>query len=189
MRKGSEMSRLRASAAFVALAAVTLAGPAWARVFLTTDEALKLAFPGCALERRTVYLTKEQLARATKLAGQPISQGLVNPYVATCGGKPGGTAYFDVHRVRTLPETIMIVVAPDGSVRRIEVLAFNEPEDYLPKAAWYGQFVGQKLDDQLSLKKAIRPIAGATLTARATTEAVRRVLAVHQVSGTENTQK
>jgi hypothetical protein len=63
------------------------------------------------------------------------------------------------------------------------VLAFNEPEDYLPKAAWYGQFAGKKLSGELQLKKAIRPIAGATLTARATTEAVRRVLAIHEAIG------
>ena len=183
------MSAVRKLGALAALIAVLGATPAWAKVFLTTEEALKLAFPGCTVQRGTVYLTPEQLERASKASGQPPAQAVVNPYAATCEGKPAGTAYFDVHRVRTLPETIMVVVAPDGTVRRIEVLAFNEPEDYLPKAAWYGQFVGKKLGDELSLKQAIRPISGATLTARATTEAVRRVLAVHQVLATPSVPK
>ncbi len=183
------MSGIRKRGYWVAMAVVALASPAWGKVFLTTDEALKLAFPGCTVERRTHYLTKAQLERASTLAGQEITQALVNPYQATCEGKPGGAAYFDVHRVRTLPETIMVVVAPDGSVRRIEVLAFNEPEDYLPKAVWYGQFVGKKLNDELALKQAIRPIAGATLTARATTDAVRRTLALHQVLILGSSQK
>ena len=43
------------------------------------------------------------------------------------------------------------------------------------------QYDGEKLDDDLSLKRDIRPVTGATLTARATTEAVRRVLAIHRV--------
>lgn len=165
------------------LALACLATAAGAKVFLSTEEALKLAFPGCAVQRRTVYLTPEQLQHATKLSGQAVTQALVNPYVATCDGGLAGTAYFDVHRVRTMPETMMVVVGPEGAVRRIEVLAFNEPEDYVPRAAWYAQFVGKTLNDELALKQGIRPIAGATLTARATTDAVRRVLALHAAIG------
>ena len=163
------------------LAALLVGGSAAAKVFLTTEEALALAFPGCAVERQTVYLTQEQLARATELARQPVGYALVHPYRARCGDAPGGTAYFDVHRVRTQPEALMVVLDPQGQVRRVEVLSFNEPEEYLPRPAWYAQFTGRALSDTLALRQDIRNIAGATLTARATTEAVRRVLALHQV--------
>ncbi|MDH3816392.1 MAG: hypothetical protein OEV48_17995 [Acidobacteriota bacterium] len=43
------------------------------------------------------------------------------------------------------------------------------------------------MDDELALKRDIRPVTGATLTARATTEAVRRVLAIHAVAAQEKT--
>ena len=105
----------------------------------------------------------------------------MTPYHATRNGKDAGTAYFDSHVVRTLPETLMVVVDPQGKVTRVEVLAFAEPEDYLPPGAWYGQFLGQGLSDDLALGHRIRSVTGASLTARATTEAVRRVLAIHQV--------
>lgn len=177
MRQGREGGRA------LALALVSVATAAGAKVYLGIDEAIELAFSGCSVQRQTVYLTPEQLRRATEAAGQPVTQALVNPYVATCNGAPGGAAYFDVHRVRTLTETMMIVVAPDGTVKRLEVLSFNEPEDYLPRPAWYAQFVGKRLGDELALKQGIRPIAGATLTARATTDAVRRVLALHAAIG------
>jgi hypothetical protein len=75
----------------------------------------------------------------------------------------------------------MVVVDPGGRVRRIEVLSFREPQDYLPREGWYGQFEGRALDGELNMKKGIRGITGATLTARATTEAARRVLALHRV--------
>jgi electron transport complex protein RnfG len=164
---------------FVGLAALA-AGPLRAKVFLTVDEALRLAFPGCAVERQTVFLTAEQQARARQLAGSEIKSGLVNPYHATRQGKDAGTAYFDTHVVRTLSETLMIVVDPQGKVARVEVLAFAEPEDYLPPGRWYGQFLGQGLGDELALGHHIRSVTGASLTARATTDAVRRVLALHQ---------
>ena len=57
--------------------------------------------------------------------------------------------------------------------------AFREPREYLPRDGWYRQFDGERLTDDLVLKRRIRPITGATLTAGATTAAVRRVLAIH----------
>ena len=151
------------------------------RVYLTVEEALALAFPGCEVERRSVYLTDEQKERAAELAGVEIERGIVRPYVATRDGALVGTAYFDAHRVRTKRETLMIVVAPDGRIARLELLAFAEPEEYAPRGKWYGQFTGKRLDEELSLKRGIRGITGATLTARATTAAARRVLALHEV--------
>lgn len=174
--------RCAALPVLLALLFLGAANPAAAKVFLSVDEALELAFPGCQVARRTTYLTPEQLARARAAAGVEVPSALVTSYAASCpAGKPGGTAYFDTHRVRTLPETVMIVVDPAGAVRRLEVLSFSEPEEYLPRGPWYGQFLGRRLDGDLQLKRAIRPVTGATLTARATTTAVRRVLALHQV--------
>lgn len=148
---------------------------------VTKEEALSLAFPGCEVIKETHYLTAAQLARATELSGTKVESGLWTAYRAENGGASCGTAYFDRHAVRTLSETLMIVVDADGVVRRIEVIAFDEPSEYLPKPAWYAQFEGKVLDADLALKKSIRPVTGASLTARATAEATRRVLAIHRV--------
>jgi Na+-translocating ferredoxin:NAD+ oxidoreductase RnfG subunit len=155
--------------------------PAAAKVFVTVDEALRLAFPGCEVSRKTAFLTPEQLKRARELAGAEVPSALVNYYQAVKAGQPAGTAWFDTHRVRTLPETLLVVVDPQGRVGRIEVVSFREPEDYLPRGVWYDQFRGRSLDPDLQLKRGIHPVTGATLTARATTDAVRRVLALRQV--------
>jgi hypothetical protein len=106
---------------------------------------------------------------------------MVTRYVARQDGAVVGTAYLDTHRVRTLQETLMIVVAPDGTVERVDVLTFGEPEEYLPKALWFEQFDGRPLDDDLAVKRGIRGITGATLSSHAATEAVRRTLAIHRV--------
>jgi Na+-translocating ferredoxin:NAD+ oxidoreductase RnfG subunit len=169
------MNRFPAAAAV--LLAVTAAN---AKVFLSMDEALKLAFPAATVERRTAFLTDGQRREAQKLSGDAdLPSALVVYYVATKDGREVGTAYFDTHVVRTMPETIMVVIDPEGRAARIEVLSFQEPEEYLPKARWYEQFQGKALNDELSMKRGIRPVTGATLTARATTDAARRVLALH----------
>jgi Na+-translocating ferredoxin:NAD+ oxidoreductase RnfG subunit len=69
----------------------------------------------------------------------------------------------------------------DGKMKRIEVVAFLEPPEYQPSERWYDQFAGKKLEQNLRLSGEIHPVTGATLTAKATTEAVRRVLAIDQM--------
>src|SRR6185503_4383017 len=164
-----------------ALLTLCLQAQSGGKVFLTADEALKLAFPECTVERGTSYLDEHEEARVEELAGSDLAGRVVHLYVARKDGALVGTAYFDVHRVRTKNEVLMFVVAPDGSLARLEVLAFAEPIEYMPKPAFYAQFPGKHLDRELDTKRAIRPVAGATLSVRATTEAARRVLALHRV--------
>jgi hypothetical protein len=68
-------------------------------------------------------------------------------------------------------------------VLRVEVLTFEEPYAYLPRPAWYAQFQARGLDRELAVSRAIHGVTGATLSARAATEAVRRTLAIHQTLG------
>lgn len=162
------------------------AGGASAKVFVTVDEALRLAFSGCHdcdIARRTAYLTPAQVRQVKDLSGVEVPSALASWHEARRNGQLVGTAWFDTHRVRTLPETLLIVVDPQGRVSRLEVISFREPEEYMPRGVWYDQFRGRKLGRDLALKSGIHPVSGATLTARATTSAVRRVLALHQVIG------
>ena len=148
---------------------------------ITLDEALALAFPDCDVERQTVYLTDDQRQRAAEVAVVDSVGGLIHTYRATKDATLVGTAYLDTHTVRTLPETLLVVVDSAGAVSRVEVLSFREPPDYFPRAGWYDQFKGKKLDQNLAPNRGIHGITGATLTARATTTAVRRVLAIDQI--------
>lgn len=169
------------SAAEPSAAGPSAAGP-WSpagKTFMTRDEALALAFPKCEVERSTAFLTETSQKAIAKLSKEEFKASMVYPYRATKDGKWVGTAYFDTHRVRTLRETVMIVVKPNATIERIELLSFAEPQDYIPRSAWYAQFVDKKLDDQLYLKRKIRGVTGATLTTQATTKCARRVLALH----------
>lgn len=168
----------------VAGAALLVGAVAAATVLITVEEALELAFPGATTERETLFLSDEEREAAAKRSGVEVSSRLATRYVARgADGSVLGWAYLDTHRVRTLPETLMIVLDADGTVRRVEVVTFREPLEYMPREEWYEQYNGQVLDDDLALKRDIRHVTGATLTARVTTEAVRRVLALHQIAG------
>lgn len=177
----SRRPRHRGIAAVFCTSLALAVSSVWPSVLLSVDEALGLAFPDCRVERESVFLTEEEMTEASALAGAPRSRALVVRYVAVRDGTRFGTAYFDTHRVRTLDETIMVTVQPDGTIGRIEVVSFDEPPDYLPREGWYRQFDGRTLDDDLQMNRGIRAVTGATLTANVTTAAARRVLAVHRV--------
>ena len=148
---------------------------------VTREEALAVVYPGAAVEAERVFLTNEETRQASDLARVELESQLVARYVAQEGGQVVGRAYVDTHVVRTKRESLLIALGPDGAVKRVEVTAFLEPREYLAPDVWLRQFDEQPLSDDVALQRAIRPIAGATLTARSATEAVRRVMAIDVV--------
>lgn len=169
----------RVTVALVALALTTAAAvPLLGRTLMTREQALASAFPSAQpVVRQKFFLTQQQLAEARRESGLNFDDTLIVRYVS-----PGGSfAYFDTHRVRTLPETIMVVVKADGSVERVDILTFDEPTDYFPKRRWIDQLAGRKLGRELALDRAIRPLSGASLTSRAIVNATRKILALHHV--------
>ena len=151
-------------------------------VYSAREQALARAFPPPAVtERKTYFLTDAERERASRLAKAKIDSSLVVAYVGRGPNGLVGTAYFDTHTVRTMPETILVTVKPEGSVGGVEVVAFGEPEDYLPRPRWLRLFGGKRLDADLAVGRGLAHVTGATLTTRAIAEAVRRVLAIHSV--------
>jgi len=176
--------------AILALAAIAITAPvASAKVYHSRESALKLAFGDeVAVESRELFLSKAEQVEASRLAGSEITSRLVRHYEGRRGEVVTGYVYFETHRVRSLPETLMIVVSPQGAVASVHVLAFHEPEVYLPHQRFLQQFAGSELGAELSLRSGIQGIAGSTFTANAVTAAVRRVLAVHDVMARSSTE-
>jgi electron transport complex protein RnfG len=173
-------SELRVGVALGGLLLFTPPAPVRAQISLA--EALRAAFPEpAAIERRTAFLSREDLMAARGQAGRdvPVTQSVVTYYVAREDGRPVGVAYLDSHRVRTLNEVIMLVLDPAGRVRNVEVLRFEEPPEYHASEPWLEQFRGKSLTPELSLEGSIANMTGATLTSNAIVRATRRLLALH----------
>ncbi len=155
---------------------------AGAGVYLSQEEAIELAFPGAdRVEKRNFLLSSEQVEQIEKLSRAPLESRIVGVHEGWKGDVRQGWAFIDVHVVRTLTQGLLVVLKPDGSVRSVRVLAFHEPEEYLPREGWFRQFEGQKLTPRLRLNRDIHGVVGATLSSRAVTRSVRRCLAYYQV--------
>ena len=158
-----------------------LGGAASSEVLMTEKAALERAFPGAKPERRTLYLTKDQVAEVEKASRSKLPSPVVTTFEARLDGAVTGRAVLDTHVVRTMPETVLAVVEPDGRLRMALVLQFGEPPDYLPRERWLDTLRGKALDDELHPGRGVRRVTGATLTVQALTEAVRRCLVIDRI--------
>ena len=147
---------------------------------MSQQQALAEAFPGARLERRALALDEEQVRAVQERAQAKLASRLQVAYLAWRGDTLAGTAFFDRRTVRTMPGVFMVVVAPDTTLARVDVLAFHEPPDYRPTARWLGLFARRRLDPGLWPQRDIRNLSGATLSARAVTESARLALALYE---------
>ena len=151
-------------------------------VLYAKNEALRLIFPEAdVIDPQTLFLTGEQVTRIQKLARSRIESPLLTVHIGKKQGSILGYALLDIHTVRTQPEAVFVVLTPDGVVASILIVAFHEPQEYMPHERWQNQFVGKTLTPNLQVRRGIAPISGASLSANAMTEAVRRALAVYDV--------
>lgn len=142
---------------------------------------MKLAFgEDATVETQSLFPTAEQLAEIERLAKVKLESKLFSFYVGKKQDAVIGYAAIESHNVRTKPETLLIVLDPNGNLRQVVTLAFHEPPEYQPPERWFSQLLNKKLED-LSFAKDIQGVSGATLSTRAALDSARKVLAVYQV--------
>jgi Na+-translocating ferredoxin:NAD+ oxidoreductase RnfG subunit len=157
-------------------------GPSSAKVFASQNQALAEAFPEATrIVRDTRVLKADEVTRIEAMTRNEVESKIVVLHTAYLDDEVLGHAHIDVHTVRTQPEAFMVVVAPSGVVRSVRVLAFHEPLDYLPTNRWYAQFEGKGREDALRVGHDVHGVVGATLSARAAADGVRRMLAYWEV--------
>jgi hypothetical protein len=152
-----------------------------AGVFYSKNEAMELAFGKDAqVEVQSLFPDEQQTADIEKLAKIKLGSGMLSFYVGKQQDKIIGYAAIESITVRTKPETLLIVLTPEGELRNITTLAFHEPPEYQPPERWFEQLYKKPLDE-MQFNKGVDGIAGATLSTRADLDSVRKILAIFQV--------
>ena len=164
-------------------ASLLLVVAATAQSRLKPAEAMALCFPDHSISLQPVLLESKQRTLIAKASGEKAPHKIIHTYKAHKGKDLVAIGYIDAHVVRTKKQILLVIVdvagKNAGKVRRLEVLAFTEPRQYRPSGHFYAQFRGLGLSRDLREGRQIKRVTGATMTTRATTAAVRRVLATH----------
>ena len=166
---------------FAALLLGLCCGAARAKSYQTQQQAIAAAFPSQQVERKTLFLTKEQSESIETLARAKVGSRVVSYYVSRSSAGVSGVAFFDRQIVRDMPVSFMVAVKPSGEVDRVEILSFDEPADYLPPLRWLQLYRTSRLSDDLAIGRSIPHITGASLTSQAMNDGVRRALATFEI--------
>jgi hypothetical protein len=149
------------------------------RLLISREDALASVFGDSAtVDAKTLYLTTAQVAAIKQAARAPFDRKRVTYYEVTVGDTLAGLVFVDKHLVRTLSETVLIALDPGGEVLAVEILAWNEPDDYRPSERWLDLADGKDEIAGMRPGEDMPRLAGSTLSARAMTEAIRRALAL-----------
>lgn len=151
-----------------------------ATIFYSKNEAMVLAFGEDAqVETLSLFPDDQQISTIQQEAKVKLDSGLFTFYVGKQKDKILGYAAIESITVRTKPETLMIVLTPEGSVRNVFTLAFHEPPEYQPPERWFDQLIGKPIEE-MDFNKGIQGVAGATLSTRAAVSSVRKVLSIYR---------
>ncbi len=165
---------------FIALLLAS-AAPSQAQIFYSKNEAMELAFgQGKTVDLLSLFPDEQQLAKIQQLAKVKLESNMFTFYVGKEQGKILGYAAIESITVRTKPETLMIVLTPEGELRNVYTLAFHEPPEYMPPDRWFELLYKRPLAE-MEFSKGVDGISGATLSTRAGLSSVRKVMAMHQV--------
>jgi transcriptional regulator of nitric oxide reductase len=180
-----------------ALWALVFASPVFAHeeddasIHMTKDEALEtVAFPGAdRIERRTLFLEPEELKALSQRAYSKVESRLQTVYVGWKGDTVTGYAVIDTDIVRSKAASYIAVLTPDGKVKDVRILAWQEPPEYEPPQRWLDRFIGRDLEtSSLRVGQDVDAISGATLSVRMMAEHMRRALALYDVLLAEDAQ-
>lgn len=128
-----------------------------------------------------IILSSAQVAQLSKASTQKIDSKLYRIYVAKTGMKTVGYGVLMTTKVRTKTAIGLYLIGMDSKIKSIEVVAFNEPMEYLPSATWLNVFDKKSTQDTLKLNQDIPTTTGATLSARAITDGARAALALLEI--------
>ncbi|MEI6068146.1 MAG: FMN-binding protein [Methylococcaceae bacterium] len=160
---------------------LTAVTPGFATIFYSKNEAMELAFgAGAQIEQLSLFPDENQTAKIQQDAKVKLESGLFTFYVGKKQDKILGYATIETGTVRTKPETLMIVLTPDGELSSVVTLAFHEPPEYQPPQGWFEKLYKRPLAD-MDFNKGVDGISGATLSTRAAINSIRKVMSIYQV--------
>ena len=155
--------------------------PSFAEIFYSKSEAMELAFgKGIQIEQLSLFPDESEVAKIQQDSKVKLDSGLFTFYIGKDKDKVLGYAAIETSTVRTKPETLMIVLTPDGDLNKVFTLAFHEPPEYQTPDRWYEQLYKRPLEE-MDFNKGVDGISGATLSTRSALNSIRKVMAIYQV--------
>ena len=154
------------------------ADEAAAKVYLTREEAVRLAFgPSATVSEETRFLTPQVRGQIERRLGRSVPEPGLTFYVGRSAEGVDGYGLVLTELGKHEPITLFVAIAPDGHVKDVMILEYLESRGgEVRQKGFLKQYAGKTSHDPLQLEEDITPITGATISARAVSDGVKKAL-------------
>jgi len=161
--------------------------PLGAQVLISPVDAMKQTYGDkSTIVKKNILLTKAQAQAVQTEAKVKLDTKIFRTFKATKGTKLLGFGILINKKIRSKNGVVLYFISSDSLLLAIEVIAFNEPLEYLPSKQWNAQFQEIPTTKMLRVSKEIPTITGATLSARALVDGSRLAFAIYNKILKEN---
>ena len=130
------------------------------------------------VSKKNYLLHSDEADKVQKLAQLKLDTKIYRIYTAKKGDKILGYGVLVSRKVRSNTAVVLYTIH-DDTLQTIDIIAFNEPLEYVPTQTWQEQFNNVATDNYLQLNREIPTITGATLSARSITDGSRLAFALY----------
>lgn len=130
------------------------------------------------IKEKVLTLTSTDKKRLQTKASAKIDMSKVRFYTIHKNTALIGYGVLMIQTIRTKKAAILYLIEKDERIKAIEILLFKEPSEYKPATSWEALFIGKSRKDNLIAGDGIPTISGATLSARAVSNAARIALEI-----------
>jgi hypothetical protein len=146
-------------------------------IFLTSTLSAKMLIsPIAAMEQNygaeskisedTVLLTASEVKKIQETSQVKLESNIIKVFKAVQNDETLGYGVLINRKIRSKNGVVLYIISSDSILKGIEVIAFNEPMEYVPSKKWMSQFENVNTHTPLNLSKDIQTITGATLSAK-----------------------
>ena len=154
--------------------------PLGAKILISPIDAIKNAYPqSTEVIKKNMVISKKNAVNISKEAKTKISSKIFRVFKALKDDEIIGYGILLSKKVRSKNAVILYIISTNSILKSIEIIAFNEPAEYIPSNTWTSQFEEVPTTTMLRVSKNIPTITGATLSARSITDGSRLAFAFY----------
>ncbi len=151
-----------------------------AQMLTTPLDAMKKNYENASkISEIKVSLSDEQIKNIQQSAHAKLELQNIKLFKAEKDGKVIGHGILINKKIRTKNGVVLYIISNESILKGIEVIAFNEPSEYMPSKKYSEQFKNVKTTQPLTLNQNIPTITGATMSAKCFVDGSRVAFALY----------
>ena len=132
------------------------------------------------VSKKNIMLSNDEAKRVSKSAKAKLKSKIFRVFKAVKGKKVLGYGVLVNKKVRSKNAVVLYMIDENSVLKSIEIIAFNEPTEYIPSKTWISQFENIDTNKRLRVNNDIPTITGATMSARSIVDGSRVAFAFYE---------